>query len=488
MKRIQTAPVSGRKKLFAILTGLVFIAFSFGRVPGSAPGPGARIPSGFHTGDTLKKIPPELLREDFTVFRDSMVRIHAGLYRYKDKKVLDKQFDSCWSGLDHPMTVMEYFPIISFLVSSVEDGHTECFPPAETIDYLKENAKIFPVQFRLIKNKAFIPCNTKEFPAGTEVISIDHEPVHEIAKRLFHYLPSDGNIGTGKYTKLNDGHDPFFYVYYYVYGEKSSFAVDYRIPAEKPQTIQLPADVFKNLECIREPDKIGKYLRLEYRPRGIGILTLKSFSGERLLATKENFRSFLTSSFQEIKDKKIKKLIIDLRDNGGGDDDNGAFLYSFLTSKPFHYYASLETTTRKIQPGEDHLLEMQSPGSHPFTGKVWFLINGGCFSGTAEFSSVARSNARGKFIGEETGGGYYGNTSGSKFTLILPNTKIRINIPRVRYTMDVKKAMYNDRGIIPDYPLTPSIGDYIQNKDVQMEFALRLAHSFIPSPSYRSVW
>ena len=41
--------------------------------------------------------------------------------------------------------------------------------------------------------------------------------------------------------------------------------------------------------------------------------------------------------------------------------------------------------------------------------------------------------------------------------------------------MAVKKAKYKDRGIIPDYTIIPTINDVIINKDVQINFALKLA-------------
>ena len=41
--------------------------------------------------------------------------------------------------------------------------------------------------------------------------------------------------------------------------------------------------------------------------------------------------------------------------------------------------------------------------------------------------------------------------------------------------MAVKKSKYKDRGIIPDYIIVPTMFDFLQHKDIQMEFALKLA-------------
>ena len=422
-----------------------------------------------------KKIDQELLKQDFTVFRDSLQTLHAGLYRYKDKSEINELFDSCFATLKNGMTEIEYFRLISFLVSAIEDGHTECFLPSGVINYLKDSLKMFPMQLRFIDGKAYVPCQTKELPAGTELTSIDNKPINEIKEQLYRHLSSDGSNQTGKYAKINDGHDPFFYLYYVVFGEKPAFTVEYKTSTGKLETITLRADILKNIECPSNPAKIEKYLQLDYKSNNVAILTIKSFSEERLSGTKEEFNNFLQSSFKEIKDKKIKKLLIDLRDNGGGDDINGEMLYSYLTNKPFRYYASVSSNTEIFTADKHPNLAIQQPNENNFKGELYFLINGKSFSGTAEFSAIARSNGRGKFIGEETGGGYYGNTSGSRATIFLPNTKIRVNIPLNKYVMAVKKFKYKDRGIIPDYPIIPTINDILQNKDVQLNYALRLA-------------
>ena len=41
----------------------------------------------------------------------------------------------------------------------------------------------------------------------------------------------------------------------------------------------------------------------------------------------------------------------------------------------------------------------------------------------------AHARKRATFIGEESGGGYYGNTSGPNCFLVLPNTKRKLPVP-----------------------------------------------------------
>lgn len=429
---------------------------------------------GQKNSDSLNKINTDQLKLDFTVFRDSLQKLHPSLYRYQNKDVLNKMFDSCYATLNKQMTVIEFYKVISFIVSSIEDGHTSCFLPRETIRHMLSD-KIFPLQLRFINNQAYIPCETKKFPAATEIISVDGEPIGKIKEKLFSYLPSDGKIQTEKYWEMNNGDNPFFILYYLIYGQKSSFNVGYKTKAGKIESMVVKADNFKNLECFPKPINIDKYLLLDYTQNNTAILTIKTFNEDFLKKSNEDFPDFISTSFKEINKKGIKTLIIDLRNNSGGQDAFGSLLYSYLTDRPFSYYASLESVSKKFTKDDHPNLAVQKPNENNFKKTVLFLINGKSFSTTAEFCSIAKSNKRGKFIGEETGGGYYGNTSGERTTIVLPNSQIKINIPLDEYVMAVQNAKYKDRGIIPEYIIIPTIDDIIQNKDVQLNAALKLA-------------
>ena len=258
-------------------------------------------------------------------------------------------------------------------------------------------------------------------------------------------------------------------------GAKDSYSVTCKTPAGEIKTATLQADTLKNFICPGPFSRPDKYLKLNYRPGNIAVLTLATFFNGFLNTTGENFRHFLDSSFNDLKDKKVTKLVIDLRSNQGGNDNNGEMLYSYLTPKPFMYYASLETVKGKITDKVNAELGWQQPDSNNFKGKVYILINGRSFSGTAEFSSIAKSNRRALFIGEECGGGYYGNTSGGEDMVTLPNSQITVRVPLVKYTLAVKKTRLKDGGVMPDHFIYPTISDIIEKRDPQLDYTLQLA-------------
>ena len=83
---------------------------------------------------------------------------------------------------------------------------------------------------------------------------------------------------------------------------------------------------------------------------------------------------------------------------------------------------------RSNDRGTYDYLDHSNLGSHEpqgmsFGGPVVILQDGGSFSATSEFLSVVRHADRAVFVGEESGGGYYGNTSGLGTSVTLPNDR-----------------------------------------------------------------
>jgi hypothetical protein len=59
-------------------------------------------------------------------------------------------------------------------------------------------------------------------------------------------------------------------------------------------------------------------------------------------------------------------------------------------------------------------------------------------------------------VGEETGGGYYGNTAWLIPDVTLPNTGLRFRLPRFRMVIN-KDRVKDGRGIMPDVWALPSV-------------------------------
>ncbi len=428
--------------------------------------------SGQSGNPALKKMSAAELRSDFLLLRDTMQKIHPAMYRYASKQSIDNIFDSCYASIQDSMPLINFYLLTRFVVASIGDGHANSKLSRESVNGYMANTKIFPAMVMFIHNKAYVFC-CKQDPSlnGTQLLYINGRPLKEIIQKLFSYISTDGRIESRKNWEIPED---FPLLLNAIYGGSEKYTVSYKTVADKTMTTTLQADTIKNFICKSPFTRPDKYLKLSYTANNTAVLTLQTFFDGFLKQTGENFKQFLDSAFTDIKNKKVEKLLIDVRSNQGGNDDNGAFLFSYLSKVPFRYYRSLETVQEKFTEKGHSLLGLQQPKENHYDGKVFVLMNGRSFSGVAEFAAIAKSNDRAIFIGEECGGGYYGNSSGDEAMVTLPNTQITARIPLIKYTMAVKRIESKDGGFAPDYPVDLTIGDLIAHTDGQLNDALRI--------------
>lgn len=452
----------------------------------------------------------EELQQDFSALRTSLEESHPGLYIYKSKSIVDSIFLANYSSLNKAMTGREFMLLTCRVTSQMGDGHLRVVPPKIQLDSLDNGPTAIPFNVYCMDNKLYVrknysPLDDKEF-IGSQIISINGHSIESFIKEYLQIFPSDGNNLTHKYRLLSSSR--YFTRYFnMLYGYAEQYNVEYISLNEttlKRKTLQgLTFDNLLKIAGERYPAKIEErkpaFFKMD-EDKKFAYLRIKSFDKSQYKKNKMNFKKFLKASFKKLESTQVPNLIIDVRENGGGTDEYGKILFSYFVNEPFDYYKSLRMnkerfdsfkyTSRPDMKAPKGMLKGNNEGTfdnvqHPnvgkqkplsptFTGNIYVLINGWCFSTTSEFLSQLHFHTKAVFIGEESGGGYYGNCSGPTPDFTLPNTKVRIEIPLMNYRMAVKNYPFPDRGLIPNYTVTPSINDKINNIDLELNFTKKL--------------
>ncbi|PJR04201.1 S41 family peptidase [Avrilella dinanensis] len=457
----------------------------------------------------LKQLSFSELQADFDLLVNSLKEAHTGLYWYSTEKQFDSLVSIQRTLLKDNLNSLQFYNIVSPIIAFSKEDHCDISLSDELNNALAEKGFFLPL---IITNLNEKPLILNQPYKGLTLTEINGVKIEEIYQRIFNTFASDGFILSSKYRYLDLR--GFSREYAKVIDQQKENTITTKdLSTGKTETHQLKsvsykrlseltAQVFNENKIREEIDKPGELLFIE---NNTAVLTFTTFGNSDFEEYNMNFEQFVDSSFIEISKQKSTNLIIDLRDNGGGSEGNEDYLFSYLTDKPYNKYKHVELSrfsfsflnhTDYSSPEDRKELENElraenensddgkiyrKPGiylqeplkNNPFKGQVYVLTSGWTYSGGAEFSTLMKEYTDAIFIGEETGGGYYGNTSGSSLELTLPNTKLVVDIPILKFVLDVKKGKFGN-GIIPDFQIQPTFDEYIKGYDTELEYAKKL--------------
>lgn len=461
-----------------------------------------------------KKYPLQALREDYHLFRSVLEESHPGLYWFTSKDSMDYYFAQGENMLRDSMREPQFKNVLSYVLSHVRCGHTTARPSKSFVKYGDSlRTRTFPLFIKFWEDTAVIATNISrdsQLRRGSLIKAIDNKPVVQIADSLFNYMSRDGYNQTHLYQSLSN-RGGFSNLFFTVYGFKPRYKIDFTDSAgnEKTATVAVytaPRDTTK--KPAPKPPQISRRERkkqqlLFNRQLSIdtalhaGFMELNSFTkGNKL-------RSFYRKSFRKLKNENIPNLVIDLRVNGGGSVTNSNLLTKYIAGQPFKIADSLYAMkrsskfascmkgyfwnhlfmhlfTRKKHDGNYHFGYFERKYFKPkknnhFDGKIYVLTGGNTFSASTLFARTVKPQDNVFIVGEETGGGDYGNNAWLIPDVTLPNTKVRFRLPLFRLVTD--KSIPKGRGVMPEIFVGPNVESIRRNVDYKMEVVRRLIQS-----------
>jgi C-terminal processing protease CtpA/Prc len=76
-------------------------------------------------------------------------------------------------------------------------------------------------------------------------------------------------------------------------------------------------------------------------------------------------------------------------------------------------------------------------------------------------------------VGQTTGGNQKGVTAGALYFMLLPNSKIEVDVPLIGTDLEIAKNL-PDAGVEPDVFVKPSIEDAVKGIDTEMEVVKKM--------------
>lgn len=391
----------------------------------------------------------------------------------------DEVLRECLPRLQEPMSNLEYYKLLSAVCAKLEDGHTNVYYPFD----LRLNLYAPNVKLNIFENGIFVTNTTQKYkdqvPLGAKIIRVNHIEVNQYMEdELYPYISSSTKHikekqAVRKLLKIENG---------------KQLNCDFVLPSGETTSVEFKDFENDTTSWIVEDSYSNKIVDFEMLNGGIAVLGLNGFFSEQVV---EEFISLIDSI------KTAKTLIIDLRENTGGNSAYGYEILKYLSKKPYltskwmtrEHKASYKAWGKDIE--ESKLNTWEKECLDTYNGDFWYvappdtiepyynntisipiiMLVGNNTASAAEDFLVAAD-----YIGlTETVGDYTFGSTGQPLEIRLPGGgSARICTKKDVYPDGREFVGY---GIKPKYLVKPNLQDVLDKRDVVLRYALKLARS-----------
>lgn len=446
-----------------------------------------------------KNLSKDSVIKDLSILNTIINEVHPGQLMYCSKNKYNETYDSLVKSVTSSISYIDFYCKASWLLAKVRDGHT--WPGNLKIREQLQTRPVFPFSLYRIKEKYYLhktSGNNYENLKGKEVLSINNKSIKEIITQIKPLLCIEGFNETALNGKLQ-----LFPFYYFLTDTSTTFNINCADKNDKQIVATIPGTDYKSF--VNGTRVIVEPIEQEFRGDSLAILQVNTFYTPDFEFRKIDYKKYIKDFFTTVKKKNISKLIIDVRNNSGGDPEISSYLFSFLTNKPYYYFEyvgrkfknvgnwksicdqranlqDVDTSQVKLISGlycetlkgknSRWWFKQQKPQKENYKGKLAVLINGNCFSTTGHFLTLLKDNGIGKLYGQCSQGTNYSNDGSLVFE--LPYSGMPVRIPAAQFKMRTTAFVHDNKGICPDVEISPTNPEQLYNGDITLDFVIRM--------------
>lgn len=443
-----------------------------------------------------EKIPTKLLLADI----DTLISLHKkydpSYYYFTSETKIDSIVWHMKSKINEPKNRIEFKRIVKPYIVSIGERHNAIYYSNRSYNdyYYSTVGRVLPFKIYYLKGKYYIhQSKDKEeiIPNGSELKKVNGNSIHVIDSIFRQSFLRDGTIEPPIAYTINNNRFWDNYISW-VHQESiidTTMSISYMLPnANSVITKKVTGQKVRKVQVREKPLKPFEYRLLT---DSIAYIKIDDFD-DRIKWKTRHFLKFYKKSFSALADDKIPYLILDIRNNTGGNSDLPVELAKYfineeefvLNSKTVISQKKIKWNNRKVinigdgfKKGsngewymEEELVKNDKIQSF-FKGKLILLINEDSYSATTWLASFIKENNLGVIVGRETTGHCGGSTSSYGNIFSLPNSKLQHHIGYMRTEYPHKNQSFG-RGVIPDIIVEYSFEEVIEKKDVILDSAI----------------
>lgn len=343
----------------------------------------------------------------------------------------------------------------------------------------------------MIQGRAYVAANLSGLESvrpGDELLSLEGQPMAQVLKGFGRFLSADNDYLLQTLAENDSGR-----LLWRLLGPRPTFRVTLRHADGAPFKLRLPAR--SRVEMTTELKRLPQDLALDWTereakvlPGGVAYLRPGPFFNAAEGATDPwdtaAFNGFVDGAFERFIREGARKLLIDLRDNPGGDNSFSDRMVAWFATKSFSFTSefrvkvSAATTASNAerlagspagsvshrfaeafarhQPGETFRFEIPAtaPRSGPrYEGKVFLLVNRHSYSNTATVAALSQDGGFATILGEETAD--LASTYGAMEHFRLSRTGFKVGYPKALILRP--SGDRSPRGVVPDLPISTPV-------------------------------
>ncbi len=482
---IRSACRSSRRSLLAPL----FAAPLFAAVLAATPAGAAEAPS--HPATISAADARDDLRQLYATLQAS----HFDLYARVSKADYDRLYRRTLAEIRGPATYAETAVRFQRFVAFGKVAHARIDAIYALFDqHMAGGGKAFPLLIRVVGDKVLVADNrsgSDQVRRGDEITALDGRPIGEWLVLCGRDLSADTPYMAHALMELD-----LPMLLWLERGPVERFEVAIRRADGQVAKLDLPARTAAEMKAAAkaEPAVLARDANARVArmlPDHVAYLQPGPFYNSAPGAVDEYdnsaFRAFVDGAFQDFLAAGATSLIIDLRDNPGGDSSFSDLMVRWFADRPFRFNASFRIKVSaaavaanakrvalapddgssvsaryaaayaKARPGQVIAFDDAPTPPKPeprFKGAVYALINRNSYSNTVAVAATMQDYRLGRVIGEETSA--LGTTYGAMKTFTLAHSGLVVGFPKARIVRP--DGDLTPRGVVPDLAIaTPPV-------------------------------
>jgi len=433
-------------------------------------------------------VDPVLMREDLDALAATLVEVGVDPFRTSSQPEFLRRASILRDSFSTPLPLRMFYLELAALFASLNDGHCGIIPNFYLAEYDRGMPIALPLETSIEDDGIYVvrDLGAAEIPPGSRIERVESLSGDELKRGAMQLQGAQTEALRRSSARVSR--------YLYLrFGARSSYALAYRPPGSGAR-VTTAVKLLTNEEFARTvgAGAPGGEAPYTFRPlrRNVGLIHYRSCTDL------EKMSAFCAETFAQLRREGTQSLIVDVRENGGGNSRVSDVLFPFLTAQPYAQFGGVEMRVSerlKREYGREKFSaiygsgawraadgsilryrggDLTTPRREPlrFSGPIYVLLGTKTFSSAMNFAAAVKDFRIATLVGQETGEPVV--STGEIYRTAAPNSGCSAFFSTKLFFGP--KPHPDGRGVVPDVVVPTTLQDRIAGRDPVMEKVLEL--------------